>query len=234
LLARTDPDAPKHQGLTYFICDMEVPGVEVRPLRQLTGEAEFNEVFLTDVVVRDQDRIGPVGAGWKVAVGTLSNERVAFAVEEEPRESGMIARLLEAWRESPREEYLEPELVDLWVEAEALRLLRNRLIQTRDSHPGPEGSAAKLAAADFQQSAAAFWVELAGDGGLRYSDWTMRRPIYHDPSTRDASYGFLRSRANSIEGGTSQIMRNIIGERVLGLPEEPRVDRGIPWRELPR
>lgn len=234
LLARTDPDVPKHRGLTYFMCDMRADGIDVRPLRQLTGEAEFNEVFLTDVAVHDVDRVGEVGEGWKVAMATLASERVLFAQEQEPRGSGLIGRLLADWRAGGGAPYLEHDLVDLWIEAEALRLFGNRLVQSRESGPGAEGSGFKLAAAEFQQAAASFWVELAGEDGLRYSDWTMRRPAYHDPATRDPGYGFLRTRANSIEGGTTQIMRNIIAERVLGLPEETRVDRDVPWREVPR
>jgi len=237
LVARTDPDVPKHQGLTYFACDMTVPGVEVRPLRQATGEAEFNEVFLTDVAIPDSDRIGEVGEGWKVATTTLMNERVSIGGGAAPREGGMIASAAAAWRANPepRTPGLHDRLLRLWADAEVARLAGARLRQQLAAgQPGPEGSAAKIVFARLNQEISEFEVELAGAEGLRYDDWTMRRPETVSFYGRDAGYRYLRARGNSIEGGTSEILRNIIAERVLGLPPEIRVDKGVPWKDLPR
>ena len=237
LVARTDPDVPKHQGLTYFACDMTAPGVEVRPLRQLTGEAEFNEVFLTDVPIPDSDRIGAVGEGWKVCTATLMNERVSIGGGALPREGGMIAATVRTWRQRPelRSPGLHDRLLRLWADAEVARLAGIRIRQQLAAgHPGPEGSAVKLVFARLNQEISAFEVELAGPDGLRYDDWTMRRPEGANFYGRDAGYRYLRARGNSIEGGTSEILRNIIAERVLGLPPETRADTAMPWKDLPR
>ena len=237
LLARTDPDVPKHQGLTYFACDMTAPGVEVRPLRQITGEAEFNEVFLTEVPIPDADRIGAVGAGWKVATGTLMNERVAIGGGAAPREGGMINSAARAWREHPelRTPGLHDRMLRLWAEAEVARLAGARLRQQLAAgQPGPEGSAAKLVFARLNQEISEFEAELVGGEALRYDDWSMKRPEGANFYGRDVGYRYLRARGNSIEGGTSEILRNIIAERVLGLPAEARVDTGVPWKDLPR
>jgi len=238
LVARTDPDVPKHQGLTYFAVDMTVPGVEVRPLRQITGEAEFNEVFLTDVRIPDEDRIGPVGEGWKVANATLMSERVNIgASRAAPREAGMIGPAAATWRSRPelRTHALHDRLMRLWTEAEVARLAGERMRQQLAAgKPGPEGSAAKLVFARLNQEISGFDVELNGGDGLRYDDWSMRRPEHATFYSRGPGYRYLRARGNSIEGGTSEILRNIIAERVLGLPPEPRVDKDIPWKDLPR
>ena len=237
LLTRTDPDVPKHQGLTYFSVDMTAPGVDVRPLRQLTGEAEFNEEFLTEVRVPDADRIGEVGDGWKVATTTLMNERVSIGGGAAPREGGMIASAAAAWREHPerRTPGLHDRLLRLWADAEVARLAGARLRQQLSAgQPGPEGSAAKLVFARLNQEISEFEVELAGEDGLRYDDWTMRRPEGANFYGRDPGYRYLRARGNSIEGGTSEILRNIIAERVLRLPPEIRVDKDVPWKDLPR
>ena len=237
LVARTDPDVPKHQGLSYFACDMTAPGVDVRPLRQLTGEAEFNEVFLTDVRIPDTDRIGAVGEGWKVATGTLMNERVAIGGTSMPREGGMISGAARAWRDHPEQRTpgLHDRMLRLWAEAEIARLAGLRLRQQLAAgQPGPEGSAAKIVFARLNQEISGFEVELAGPDGLRYDDYTMRRPEHGDFYGRGPGYRYLRAKGNSIEGGTSEILRNIVAERVLGLPPEPRVDKDVPWKDLPR
>ena len=237
LVARTDPAQPKHKGLTYFSVDMTAPGVEVRPLRQATGEAEFNEVFLTDVVIGDADRIGEVGQGWAVATATLMNERVALGAFTFPREGGMIGVSASTWRERPelRTPGLHERMLRLWAAAEVSRLAGERLRQQLAAgQPGPEGSGAKLVFARLNQEIADFQVELIGEEGLRYSDWTMRRPDGADFFGRDSGYRFLRSKGNSIEGGTSEILRNIVAERVLGLPPEIRLDKDKPWKDLPR
>jgi alkylation response protein AidB-like acyl-CoA dehydrogenase len=237
LLARTDPAVPKHAGLSYFVCDMTAPGVDVRPLRQITGEAEFNEVFLTDVRIPDTHRLGAVGQGWQVAQTTLMNERVAIGGQAAPRESGMLGVVAGTWRAHPaqRTHELHDRLLKLWVDAEATRMAGERLRQQLAvGSPGPEGSAMKLAFARLSQALSGLEVELLGDDGLRYDDWTMRRPDLVDFTAREAGYRYLRAKGNSIEGGTSEILRNIIAERVLGLPSEPRVDKDIPWKDLPR
>jgi len=238
LLTRTNPDVPKHQGLTYFSVDMTAPGVDVRPLRQLTGEAEFNEVFLTDVRIPDADRIGQVGEGWKVANATLMSERVSIGASRAvPRDSGMISPTVRTWRSRPelRTPGLHDRLLRLWTEAEVARLASERLRQQLAAgKPGPEGSASKLVFARLNQEISGFEVELAGSDGLRYDDWTMRRPEHANFFGRGPGYRYLRARGNSIEGGTSEILRNIIAERVLGLPSEPRVDKDVPWKDLPK
>jgi alkylation response protein AidB-like acyl-CoA dehydrogenase len=242
LLARTDPDLPKHQGLTYFICDMTDPGVSVRPLRQLTGEAEFNEVFLTDVRIPDRHRLGAVGDGWRIARTTLMNERVSIGGGALPREGGMIGVLARTWRERPelRTPGLHDALLRLWVRAEAARLTAQRLRrQLAAGHPGPEGSAVKLSFAELNQEISGLELELVAGEGLRYDgwstqDWGTRRPDLVDFLGRSPGYRYLRARGNSIEGGTSEVLRNIIAERVLGLPSEPRGDTDLAWKDLPK
>jgi alkylation response protein AidB-like acyl-CoA dehydrogenase len=237
LIARTDPEVPKHRGITYFVCDMTDPGVEVRPLRQITGEAEFNEVFLTGVRIPDAHRIGEVGQGWQVARTTLDNERMAIGGSRTPREGGMVGVVARTWRERPelRTHDLHERLLRGWVEAEVARLTGERLRQQLAAgQPGPEGAAVKLAFARLAQQLSGLEVELLGEEGLAYSDWTMVRPELVDFTGRDAGYRYLRAKGNSIEGGTSEILRNVIAERVLGLPGEPRTDKDLPWKELAR
>ncbi|WP_269854950.1 acyl-CoA dehydrogenase family protein [Streptomyces sp. RPT161] len=237
LIARTDPDVPKHRGITYFVCDMTDPGVEVRPLRQITGEAEFNEVFLTGVRIPDTLRLGEVGDGWRVAQTTLMNERVAIGGSPLPREGGMIASVAATWRERPelRTPELHDRLLRLWVDAEVTRLTAQRVRQQLAvGAPGPEGSGMKLAFARLNQAVSGLELELLGEEGLRYGDWTNARPDTVDFYGRDAGYRYLRAKGNSIEGGTSEVLRNIIAERVLGLPSEPRTDKDVAWKDLPR
>ncbi|MGV9993364.1 acyl-CoA dehydrogenase family protein [Streptomyces sp. NPDC003374] len=237
LIARTDPDVPKHAGITYFLCDMTDPGVEVRPLRQITGEAEFNEVFLTDVRIPDSRRLGAVGDGWRVAQTTLMNERVSIGGMRLPREGGMIGPVARTWRERPelRTHDLHQRLLGLWVEAEVVRLTGERLRQQLVAgQPGPEGSGMKLAFARLNQEISGLEVELRGAEGLLYDDWTMRRPELVDFTGRDAGYRYLRAKGNSIEGGTNEVLLNIVAERVLGLPPEPRTDKDVAWKDLAR
>jgi len=239
LLTRTNPEVPKHKGLSYFVLDMHAPGVEVRPLYQMTGEAEFNEVFLTDVRIDDSLRLGEEGEGWRVAITTLMNERVALAGGPSPRGSGPIAELVRVWRErrdslsSTDYAVWRDRVAGLWVDAEIVRLTNFRAKQAAvGGSPGPEGSVGKLASAELSKRINEAIVELLGAEGM------LHEPGY--PMTRSSdSMGtrtgrFLRSRANTIEGGTSEIMRNILGERVLGLPGDVRVDTDVPWSEIPR
>jgi alkylation response protein AidB-like acyl-CoA dehydrogenase len=237
LLARTDPDVPKHAGLSYFVIDMHQPGVEVRPLRQLTGQAEFNEVFFTDARVPDANRLGDIGAGWRVAQTTLMNERVSIGSSRSvPREQSAIAFAAAEWRTHPelRTHELHHRLLRLWAEAEVARLAGERLRQQLAAgEPGPEGSAAKLVFARLNQEISGWEIDFGAADGLRYDDWTMHRGSVTDYA-RGPGYRYLRSRGNSIEGGTSEVLRNIIAERVLGLPSEPRTDTGVAWKDLPR
>jgi alkylation response protein AidB-like acyl-CoA dehydrogenase len=239
LLVRTNPDVPKHKGLTYFVLDMHSPGVEVRPLYQMTGEAEFNEVFLTDVRVDDSNRLGAEGEGWRVAITTLMNERVALGGGPTPRGGGPIRELVDLWQ-SVRDE-LPPAtravyrdaVADLWVRAELLRLTNQRAKATATGgSPGPEGSVGKLASAELGKEIYELCLDLLGPQGMVHEPgYPMQRSAKHPSST---SGRFLRSRASTIEGGTSEIMRNILSERVLRLPGDVRVDTDVPWREIPR
>jgi alkylation response protein AidB-like acyl-CoA dehydrogenase len=236
LLARSDPDVPKHRGLTYFALDMRSEGVEVRPLRQMTGEAEFNEVYLTDVRVSDADRLGDVGAGWSVAITTLMNERVSIGGVVTPRGSGPIAEAVELWRARHRDDPVAAERVcQLWIRSEALRLTNVRAANARrKGTPGPEGSVGKLSAAELNKAIYNCCVDLLGAEGTLYESYDMVRPDRAGTGGKDLRKAFLRSRANSIEGGTSEIMRNILAERVLGLPGDVRVDKDVPWSAVPR
>ena len=241
LVARTDPDAPKHKGLTYFGLDMHAPGVEVCPLRQITGEAEFNEVYITEVRVPDSDRIGAVGEGWRVAMTTLMNERTTIGGGggAPERGSGAIAEAVRIWQEeaSVRDPAAKDRLMKLWIEAEALRLTNIRASQNRKAgNPGPEGSIAKLMFAEVNKRIYELCLDLLGPSAMVGYDFTMKRAEslgLVGPAGWSRKM-FLRSRANSIEGGTSEIQRNILGERVLGLPGDVRVDKDLPWSKVPR
>lgn len=236
LVARTDSSVPKHAGLTYFVVDMSDPGVEVRPLRQITGEAEFNEVFLSGVRVPDSDRIGDVGQGWQVATATLNNERVAIGAGA-AREAGQIGVVADRWRRDPsvRTPGTQAELLAWWVETEVTRLAGLRLRQQLEAGvPGPESSAMKLAFARQAQEISGLALELAPEEGLLYDDWTMTRTERPSFLGRGPGFRYLRAKGNSIEGGTSEIMRNVVAERVLGLPADHRPDKGIPFKDVPR
>jgi len=242
LVARTDPDAPKHKGMTYFALDMHAEGVEVRPLRQITGEAEFNEVYMTEVRVPDSDRIGDVGEGWRVAMTTLSNERTTIGGGggAPAKGSGSIAEAVRIWREEPhvdKNAAARDRLVQLWIRAEALRLTNVRASQNRKvGNPGPEGSIAKLMFAEVNKDIYELCVDLLGPAAMIGADYEMRRSenlgLVGPPGSSRKM--FLRARANSIEGGTSEVQRNILGERVLGLPGEPRTDKDVAWKDVPR
>ncbi|MEX2626979.1 MAG: acyl-CoA dehydrogenase family protein [Ilumatobacteraceae bacterium] len=242
LVTRTHPELPKHKGMTYFAVDMSSPGVEVRPLRQITGEAEFNEVYLTDVRIPDTDRIGDEGEGWRVSLTTLMNERTAIGGGGggAPRPGGAANEAVKVWNEldpSERTPAKRARLMDLWVRGEVNRLTNMRAAEAmRVGNPGPEGSVAKLSYAEFNKELYEFCIDLLGAHGLIGYDFTFRRSDELDVTGggRGPRHAFLRTRANSIEGGTSEIMRNILGEQVLGLPGEPRVDKDVPWSDVPR
>jgi alkylation response protein AidB-like acyl-CoA dehydrogenase len=242
LLARTDPDQPKHRGITAFLVDMHALGVDVRPLFQLTGEAEFNEVFFTDARVSDTDRLGDEGDGWRVALTTLMNERVAIGGGVGRRGEGPIGAAVRLWRErwqddpSPHAAALRDRLMAAWTRNEVARLTNLRAsVARRAGTPGPEGSVAKLTYAEENKRTYELCLDLLGADGMLYgSDYPKIRPAGVAIGTPDIHKAFLRVRANSIEGGTSEVMRNILGERVLGLPGEPRADKSTAWKDVPR
>jgi alkylation response protein AidB-like acyl-CoA dehydrogenase len=236
VVARTDPEAPKHKGLTYFVIDMHAPGVEVRPLRQITGEAEFNEIFMTDARVPDSYRLGEVGNGWAVSMTTLMNERTSIGGAVSQRGSGPISEAIRLWKQFGHDDAARrEELMKLWCDAEVGRLTNIRaMIGRTGGNPGPEGSVGKLAFAENNKKIYAFCMGLRGADGMLISNYENIRPTSALSIASDVTKSFLRSRANSIEGGTSEIMRNILGERVLGLPGEPRVDKDLPWSKVPR
>jgi alkylation response protein AidB-like acyl-CoA dehydrogenase len=208
LLARSDPEAPKHKGLTYFICDMEQDAIEVRPLRQITGEAEFNEIFMEDAFVPDENLVGGEGNGWNVAITTLMHERAGLGAASAISVRRELDELIELINERGLgdDPVIRQRIAELKIGVEALRLgsLRALTQQMKVGIPGPEGSLAKWEWASVNQGLTELAVDILGPEGLRPdSEW---------------AYRFLRARANSIEGGTTEVMKNIIAERVLGLP----------------
>jgi alkylation response protein AidB-like acyl-CoA dehydrogenase len=224
LLARTDIDAPKNRGLTMFIVDMAAPGVDVRPLRQMTGDAEFNEVYLDDVRLPLDAQLGAEGHGWQVATTTLMNERVSIG-SALASTRGPIDDAVELFRAGHQgDPVLRDRVAQMWIEAELGRLMSLRagqLGQTGD--PGPVGSVGKLFGAEHAVRVRNLVVDLLGAAGMLYPD-----------NARSVQRSFLRSRANTIEGGTSEVMRNILAERVLGLPRDDHGPRDRSWRETPR
>jgi alkylation response protein AidB-like acyl-CoA dehydrogenase len=209
LVARTDFDAPKHKGLTYFICDMEQDEIEARPLVQITGEAEFNEVFFNNAFVPDENVMGGVGNGWMVAITTLMNERAGLGASAAVGLQNDLEDLVVLINEQRlgSDPILRQRIAKLKMGVEALRLgaMRSLSTQIRTGIPGPEGSVAKLQWGSINQEMTELATELLGPAGLaKDNEWT---------------YKMLRSRANSIEGGTSEVLKNIVAERVLGLPK---------------
>jgi acyl-CoA dehydrogenase len=228
LLARTDPTAPKHAGLTMFFVDMKSPGIEVRPIRQMDGDSEFNEVFLTDVRVPDDQRLGAVGAGWRVALTTLMHERLSVGAEIGLLNFDALWAVVQG--AGCLDEPLAVEhLADAWVAEEGLRLhhCRSLTALSRGGTPGPEQSIAKLVKATLAQRMATFALQMRGEAGRAGDD---------DPTSDQyvVERTWTRAAAMRIAGGTDEILRNIIAERVLGLPEEARLDKGIPFNEIPR
>jgi alkylation response protein AidB-like acyl-CoA dehydrogenase len=209
LVARTDQDAPKHQGLTYFLMDMEQEGVQVRPLVQITGEPEFNELFIGDARIPDENVVGGVGNGWSVAITTLMHERATLAFGLQVQVKIALGELMQLVRDEGLEDdpVIRQRIGQLYTEAEVLRLNAYRgLTQIMKSGvPGPEGSLGKWHWSEVNQSLTETAMDVRGpDAPITDSDWTYR---------------FLRARANSIEGGTTEILKNIVAERVLGLPK---------------
>ena len=232
LIARTDPDVPKHKGLTAFWIDMKTPGVEVRPIRMMSGDNELNEVFLTDVRIPDSQRVGEIGGGWKVVISTLMNERAALGSGSglSWRDIMALAKDIPSWEGSALDDPAFREwLADLYVDAEAIRLLSFRTLTSlsKGTAPGPEGSAGKL-----------LWSGLAGNLSSQALDILDHGGLVDDPESAPMNgafqHRFLWAPGLRLGGGTDEIMKNIIAERVLGLPGDVRVDKNVPFRDIPR
>jgi alkylation response protein AidB-like acyl-CoA dehydrogenase len=222
LLARTDPEAPRHKGITYFLLDMRAPGVTVKPLRQITGDPEFNEVFFDNVRVHESQILGGLNNGWQVGLTTLMYERLALGFGLQVRLRIALDGLIELARRMEKhgrivtkDPITRQKIAQLWIETECLRLTGARAITRllKGEIPGPEASTGKMIWVDTHQRLQELAMEIEGPYSqlLRGSDWAMEGGLWQ--------YTFLRSRANSIEGGTTEVQKNIIGERVLGLPK---------------
>jgi alkylation response protein AidB-like acyl-CoA dehydrogenase len=222
LLARTDPDAPRHKGITYFLLDMKAPGVTVKPLKQITGDAEFNEVFFDNVRVHESQVLGGVNNGWAVGLTTLMYERLALGFGLQVRlritlESllDMARRMEKNGRAVTKDPVMRQKLAALWIDTEALKCTGARAVTKllRGELPGPEASTGKMGWVETHQRLQELAMEIQGPYAqlARGADAAVDRGVWQ--------YSFLRSRANSIEGGTTEIQKNIIGERVLGLPK---------------
>ena len=232
LLTRTDPNTPKHAGLTMFFLDMKSPGVEVRRIKQISGTSNFNEVFFTNVRIPDAQRLGAVGAGWKVSITTLMNERLAVGEAPGP-DSADILKLVRALDIDGEPALSNPavreRLADWYVKTQGLKFTRFRSMTalSRGQTPGPEASIAKVISANKLQEIASFGIDLLGQSGA-----------IMDPELAPMSAWFqealLYAPGMRIAGGTDEILRNIIAERVLGLPGDVRVDKGVPFNQLPR
>ena len=226
LLARTDPDVPKHRGITAIVVDMRAPGVDVRPLRQIDGAIHFNEVFLTEVRVPVADTLGPVGSGWGVALSMLTNERASigggtmYSFEQ-------VANLARAMGRTD-DEITRQRLADLYTRDQLLRFLgyRVRTAAAAGEMPGPESSVMKLAVSARYEVGGDLIVALEGAAGMLAHDDAPYQGRFQDL--------FMSQWAPRIGGGTDQVQRNIIGERVLGLPGDVRLDKHVPFRDLPK
>jgi alkylation response protein AidB-like acyl-CoA dehydrogenase len=233
ILVRTDPAAEKYAGMSYFWLDMRAAGVEVRPIRQASGHAAFNEVFLTDVRIPDAQRLGPVGGGWKVAISTLMNERMAvneadicnITVDDV---AAMACRVQRGGTRPIEDAVTRQRLASLYARSAGVRTTRYRILTqlTRGELPGPEAAMGKLALARNIQELGRLALEMRGPAGVLAGDdadgelTAMQQAWFYAPGLR-------------IAGGTDEILRSTIAERVLGLPAEPRVDRGKPFNEIP-
>jgi alkylation response protein AidB-like acyl-CoA dehydrogenase len=222
LLARTDPDAPKHKGITYFLLDMKAPGVTVKPLTQITGDPEFNEVFFDNVRVHESQVLGGVNNGWTVGLATLMYERLAlgFGLQVRLRIAmdglvEMARRMEKHGRAVTKDPVMRQKIAQLWIETECLKYTGARAVTRllRGEVPGPEASTGKLTWVDTHQRMQELAMEIQGPYSqlTKGSDWAVEGAFWQ--------YTFLRSRANSIEGGTTEVQKNIVGERVLGLPK---------------
>jgi alkylation response protein AidB-like acyl-CoA dehydrogenase len=227
VLARSSRGDRPQEGLTCFILEMAARGVDVVPVRQMTGKAELNEVVLRDVQVPDTRRLGEVGAGWRIAMTTLARERAWLGLRAPARGQGPIAEAVRIWNDRPdKDPVLRDQLMRVWVDAEVTRLLNRRIAHLlppvgapTPRAPGPAGAAAKLATAEVNQRIYELCLALLGAGGLLYESYEMDQPADVGLEGKGIHRAFLRSRGSSLEGGTSEIMRTILAERVLGLPK---------------
>jgi acyl-CoA dehydrogenase len=233
LVVRSDPNVPKHAGLTYFVVKMDAPGVEIRPIKQVTRESGFNEVFFTDVRIPDTDRISEVGNGWAVAITTLMNERVAVGGGGAGRTG--VTDLLELARRSKidgrsalEQSDVRHRIADFYVKTQGLKYTSYRTLTalSRGATPGPEGSIGKLVSAPMRQQMASFAIELQGAaGGVESGEDAVQ--------DGDWQLAYLGAPGGRIAGGSDEVMHNIIAERVLRLPPEPRVDKTVAFRDVP-
>jgi alkylation response protein AidB-like acyl-CoA dehydrogenase len=224
LLTRTDPDAPKHKGITAFLLEMRAPGIEVRPLRQINGMAHFNEVFLTDVRIPDACRLGPENEGWRVANTMLSNER-AF-IGSGGRIGFRDIMLLAKRTNAGDDPNVRQELARCYTRLQLIKWLGWRARSRKDQGLGPEASVLKLAASRRLESDGNLVMSLQRADGLLYDSDAINGGFWQQQ--------FLMQWSSRIGGGTEQVQRNVIGERVLGLPGEPRVDKDLPFKDLPK
>ena len=235
LVARSEPDAPKHRGLTFFVCDMTLPGIEVRPLRQADGAAHFSEVFLDDVRLPDDLRLGDPGQGWAVALTGLHAEREGIGeILTSPWDD--VAAAWERYDTSDpvMAAVMRQRVIACWMEVRLLELSRARLVAAQGrAGSTPLGSLQKIAQSRANQRASSLLVDLMGPAGLVGFDYEAARASEHEGAA-PPQMQVVRCRANSIEGGTDEIQRNVIGEQVLGLPGDVRVDKNVPWRSIPR
>jgi acyl-CoA dehydrogenase len=232
IVVRTDPDLPKHDGLTYFIVDMKAKGVEVRPIKQINGATGFNEVFFSDVRVPDSQRVGGIGEGWQVSITTLMNERVSIGAGTSGSRIRDIFKLAQECRRNGKpaiaDGAVRQRLADAFITSKGLQYTGYRILSalSRGGTPGPEGSISKAVGAPFGQQLAAFALELQGAmGGLLDPKLTPQDGLWQET--------YLGSPGLRIAGGTDEVLRNVIAERVLGLPSEMRVDKGKPFRDVP-
>ncbi|MED5444896.1 MAG: acyl-CoA dehydrogenase family protein [Pseudomonadota bacterium] len=230
LLTRTDPSVPKHQGLTMFIVNMKAPGVEIRPIKQASGKSGFNEVYFTDVRIKDDHRLGAVGDGWKVSIVTLMNERLAVGSASGPdaKEMLALAQSLEVDDRPALENKAVRDRIATWhCEQSGLHFtkLRVQSAMSRGETPGPENSITKIVSANKLQGIGSYGMDLMDMGGI----------LVDRDGQDDSFYGaWLSAPGLRIAGGTDEILRNIIAERVLGLPGDVRVDKSIPFTEVPQ
>ena len=230
LVARSDFDAPKHEGLTFFYLSTKTPGVEMRRIKQMSGGAHFNEVFFNDVRIPDCQRLGPVNGGWKVAISLLMGERYSLTDDYGPafKELFTLAGHLDLENGPALDDSgVQERLAEFYVKGQGLRFTRYRMMTSlsRGETPGPEASIGKLVLATKVQEAAAYGLELLGAAGIQSGKEMPLAGIFEE--------AILDSPALRIAGGTDEIMRNTIGERVLGLPPDMRADKGMSFRDIP-
>ena len=233
LITRTDPTVPKHKGLTFFFINMDKPGIRIRPIKQINGEHKFNEVFFSDVRVPDTQRLGSVGDGWKVAMRTLVNERLGVGDGTKGFGQGVaealaLARELDFnGRPAIEDAFVRARLADWYCQESGLKYSYYRVLSalSRGEEPGPETSVAKLVASNKQQNVGALMLDLLDMGGISLDESSPAVPFQKS---------FMEAPASRIAGGTDEILRNIIAERVLGLPADVRVDKDVPFNEVPQ